>query len=168
MRRVNPSVWLEIRVIAAGVGKAHNGRQVGFDRVGDPCRERLCFATTKDAVEPHGEAAHRREGGRAGLESVDFLRLIRGELSAGFDAQGGRDDGWRLGSVLGTLLQLPKNRVIADPKAQTVQGPLGRPPAGRMPKRTDNLPDTCGATCKRTRNRGDLFRERPPCLRGRG
>jgi hypothetical protein len=62
---------------------------------------------------------------------------------------------------LSTLLQLPKHRVIADHRAQTVQESLSRSPAGRMPKLTDNLPDTCGATCKRTRNRGDLVRERP-------
>ncbi len=70
------------------------------------------------------------------------------------------DDRRRLGSVLSTVLQLPKRRVIADPKAQTMQEPLGRPPTGRMPKMTDNLADTCGATCKRKRYRGDLIRER--------
>jgi hypothetical protein len=57
---------------------------------------------------------------------------------------------------LSTLLQLPEHRVIADPKAQTVQEPLGWAPAGRMPKMADNLPDTRGATCKRTRNPCDL------------
>jgi hypothetical protein len=68
---------------------------------------------------------------------------------------------------LSTVLQLPKHRVIADPKAQTVQEPLSREPTGRMPKMTDNLPDTCGATGKRTRNRGDLVRERPARASGR-
>ena len=57
---------------------------------------------------------------------------------------------------MSTFLQLPEHRVIADPKAQTVQEPLGRPPAGRMPKMGDNLPDTRSTTCKWTRNRGDL------------
>ena len=33
-------------------------------------------------VKPHGEAAHRREGGGAGLQRVDFPRLIRGEYAA--------------------------------------------------------------------------------------
>ncbi len=55
------------------------------------------------------------------------------------------DDRQRLGGTLNTLLQLPEHRVIADPKAQTVQEPLGRPPAGRMSKTADNLPDTRGA-----------------------
>ncbi|GAW37287.1 hypothetical protein RA2_04364 [Roseovarius sp. A-2] len=71
------------------------------------------------------------------------------------------DDRRRLGIVLSTVLQLPKHRVIADPKAQTMQQPLGRPSAGRMPKMADNLPDTRSTTCKWTRNRGDLVRERP-------
>jgi hypothetical protein len=62
------------------------------------------------------------------------------------------DDRRRLGGVLNTFLQLPQHRVIADPKAQTLQEPLGRPPAGRMPKMTDNLPDACGAACERTRD----------------
>ena len=46
--------------------------------------ERVCLAATQDTVEPHGEAAQRCESGRAGLERVDFPRLIRGELSVGF------------------------------------------------------------------------------------
>lgn len=66
------------------------------------------------------------------------------------------DDCRRRGGVLSTLLQLPEHRVIADPKAQAMQQPLGRPPACRMPKMADNFPDTCCATCKRARNRGDL------------
>ena len=73
-------------------GEAHDGREVGFDRVVDPCKERVCLAATQDTVEPHGETSHRSEGGRADLERVYFLRLIRGELSAGFDAQRGRND----------------------------------------------------------------------------
>jgi len=77
------------------------------------------------------------------------------------------DDRRRLGGALSTLLQLPEHRVIADPKAQTVQEPLGRPPAGRMPKMADNLPDTRGAPRKRTRNRGDLVRESPAWVSGR-
>lgn len=76
------------------------------------------------------------------------------------------DDRRRLGSVLSTVPHLPKHRVIADPKAQTVQEPLGRPPTDRIPRMTDNLPDTRGATCKLTRNRGDLIRERPTRARG--
>jgi len=71
------------------------------------------------------------------------------------------DDGRRLGSVLSTVLQLPKHRVITDPKAQAVQEPLGRPPAGRVPKMADNFPDTRSAPRKRTRNRADLVRESP-------
>ena len=71
------------------------------------------------------------------------------------------DDCRRGSGVLSTTLQLPEHRVIADPKAQTVQEPLGRPPAGRMPKMADNPPDTRGAPRKRTRNRGDLVRESP-------
>src|SRR5690606_38955606 len=71
------------------------------------------------------------------------------------------------GGVLSTLLQLPEHCVIADPKAQTVQEPLGRPPAGRMPKMADNPPDTRGAPRIRTRNRGDLVRERPTWASGR-
>ena len=66
------------------------------------------------------------------------------------------DDCRRLATVLGTVLQLPKHRVIADSKAQTMQQPLGWPSAGRMPKMGDNLPDTRSTTCKWTRNRGDL------------
>jgi len=77
------------------------------------------------------------------------------------------DDRRRLGGALSTLFQLPEHRVIADPKAQTVQEPLGRPPAGRMPKMADNLPDTRGAPRKRTRNRGDLVRESPAWVSGR-
>ena len=66
-----------------------------------------------------------------------------------------------LGGALSTLLQLSEHSVIADHKAQTVQEPLGRPSAGRMPEMADNLPDTRSTTCKWTRNRGDLVRERP-------
>lgn len=77
------------------------------------------------------------------------------------------DDRRRLGGALNTLLQLPEHRVIADPKAQTVQEPLGGPPAGRMPKMADNLPGTRSTTCKRTRNRGDLVRESPAWASGR-
>ena len=76
------------------------------------------------------------------------------------------DDRRRLGGALNTLLQLPEHRVIADPKAQTVQEPLGRPATGRMPKMTDNLPDTRRAPRIRTRNRGDLVRERPTWASG--
>ena len=60
---------------------------------------------------------------------------------------------------MSTFLQLPEHRVIADPKAQTVQEPLGRPSAGRMPQMPDNPSDTRGAPCIWTRNRGDLVRE---------
>jgi hypothetical protein len=66
------------------------------------------------------------------------------------------NDRWRLCGAVSTPLQLPEHRVIAEPKAQTVQEPLGRPPAGRMPKMADNLPDTRSTTCKWMRNRGDL------------
>ena len=81
-----------IEVPVQCAGKAHDGRQIGFDRVVDPCWKRVCLAAAQDTVEPHGETSHRCEGGRTGLERVDFPRLIRGELSAGFDAQRGRDD----------------------------------------------------------------------------
>lgn len=77
------------------------------------------------------------------------------------------DDRRRLGSVLSTVLQLPKHRVIAYPKDQAVQEPLGRPPAGRVPKMADNFPDTRGALYKRTRNRADLVRESPARASGR-
>ena len=50
---------------------------------------------------------------------------------------------------------------------QTMQQPLGRPSAGRMPKMADNLPDTRSTTCKWTRNRGDLVRESPARASGR-
>ena len=73
----------------------------------------------------------------------------------------------RRGGVLSTLLQLPEHRVIADPKSQTVQEPLGRPSAGRMPQMPDNPPDTRGAPRIRKRNRGDLVRERPAWASGR-
>ena len=71
------------------------------------------------------------------------------------------DDGRRRGSVLSMVLQLPEHRVIAEPKAQTVQEPFGRPSAGRLPHVTDYLRDTRGAPRKRTRNQGDLVRESP-------
>jgi hypothetical protein len=71
------------------------------------------------------------------------------------------DDRRPLGGALSTFLQLPEHRGIADSKAQTMQQPLGRPSAGRMPKMADNLPDTRSTTCKWTRNRDDLVRESP-------
>jgi hypothetical protein len=74
-------------------GKAHEWRQVGFIRVVDPCRERVCFAATRDTV---------------------------------------------------------------DPTAQTMEQPLGKPSAGRVPKMADKLPETRSKTCKWTRNRADL------------
>lgn len=40
-------------VFQTDVLKAHDGHQVGFDRVVDPCRERVCHAAAQDAVEPH-------------------------------------------------------------------------------------------------------------------
>lgn len=86
------SVFYRIEIPVQCACEAHDGRQVGFDRVVDPCRERVCLAATQDTVEPHDEAAHRCEGGRASLERVDFPRLIRGEFSAGFDTQRCRDD----------------------------------------------------------------------------
>ena len=85
-------VFDRIEVPIQGAGKAHDWRQVGFNRVVNPCRERVCHATSQDAIEPHGEAAHRGKSGRAGLERVGFPRLIRGELAARFDAQRRRDD----------------------------------------------------------------------------
>ena len=85
------SVFYRIEIPVQCACEAHDGRQVGFDRVVDPCRERVCLAATQDTVEPHDEAAHRCEGGRASLERVDFPRLIRGEFSAGFDTQRCRD-----------------------------------------------------------------------------
>lgn len=86
------SVFYRIEIPVQCACEAHDGRQVGFDRVVDPCRERVCLAATQDTVEPHDEAAHRCEGGRASLERVDFPRLIWGEFSAGFDTQRCRDD----------------------------------------------------------------------------
>ena len=71
------------------------------------------------------------------------------------------DDCRRLGGALSTPFQLPEHRVIADPKAQTMQQPLRRPSACRMPKMADNLPYTRSTTCKWTRNRADLVRESP-------
>ena len=81
-----------INIPVNGAGEPHDRCKVRFDRVVDPGRKRVCFSATQDTVEPHGEAAHRCEGGRASLERVDFPRLIRGQLSTGFDAQRGRDD----------------------------------------------------------------------------
>ena len=69
-----------------------NVRTIGFDRGVNSCRKRVCYAAAQDTVEPHGEAAHHCEGGRTGFERIDFPRLIRGELSAVFDAQRGRND----------------------------------------------------------------------------
>lgn len=73
-------------------GKAHEWRQVGFNRVRDPCREQVCLAAAQDTVEPHGGTAHSCEDERAGLDRVDFPRVNRGQLCAACDPQSGRDD----------------------------------------------------------------------------
>jgi transposase len=85
------------KVPVQGSGEPHDGRKVRFDRVIDPGRKRVCFATTQDAFEAHGEVPHRCEGRGASLESFDFSRLFQGEFTSWFDAERGHDNrGYRV------------------------------------------------------------------------
>lgn len=43
-------VFDRIEVPVQGAGEARDGRQVRFDRVVNPCRERVCFAATQDRL----------------------------------------------------------------------------------------------------------------------
>jgi hypothetical protein len=81
-----------INVLVNGAGEPHDRRKVSFYRVVDPSRKRVCFSTTQDAIETHGEAPHCCEGRRAFLESFDFSRLFCGEFSSWFNAERGRDN----------------------------------------------------------------------------
>lgn len=54
-------VFDRIEVSVQGAGKAYDGRQVGFDRVVDPCRERICLAATQDSTFRDPEGFENRE-----------------------------------------------------------------------------------------------------------
>ena len=85
------------KVPVQGSGEPHDGRKVRFDRVIDQGRKQVCFATTQDAFEAHGEVPHRCEGRGASLESFDFSRLFKGGFTSWFDAERGHDNrGYRV------------------------------------------------------------------------
>lgn len=66
------SVFYRIEIPVQCVREAHDGRQVGFDRVVDPCRERVCLAATQDTLNRMTRQRIAVEGGRASLGASDF------------------------------------------------------------------------------------------------